>query len=108
MTAFIELDELAEAVLPDRFRRKVFALLHAYFDESGIHRGSPVILFELDPPIRGLSGYHTPASLIALLEKADSDRRVFLKTIPKRQQPRKPKKRVQRKRSGYSAAAKIR
>ena len=42
MTAFIQLDELAGAVLPDECRKKVSALLNAYFDESGIHRGSPV------------------------------------------------------------------
>jgi hypothetical protein len=53
------------------------------------------ILFERVPPMTGLSGYHTAESLVALLEKGDSEGNVVLKTIPK-PQPTKRKKSKER------------
>lgn len=42
MIRSISVADLADAVLPDWCRHKAIAVLRAYFDESGIHAGSPV------------------------------------------------------------------
>jgi hypothetical protein len=51
------------------------------------------ILFERDPPMPGISGYHTSESFIKMMEKGDNEGRVFLETMPKTQGAKSKKKR---------------